>query len=232
MDSRKIPKNEFPEWPASAAEAVLIQNRLRHLVSLRDSVKNPKIIAGVDCSYDVKNNLSYGFIVLMRIGELKIFEEVRAELPTHFPYIPGFLSFREVPVILKALEKLKTRPDILMVDGQGFAHPRRVGVASHLGVLAGIPSIGVAKSRLCGRFEEPGETKGAYSQLSDKGEMIGYVLRSKERTKPLFVSAGHGISHASALKITLNCLQKHRLPEPTRIADKLSKEKGDKTILI
>lgn len=230
MSTKKLLKGNFPSdlpiWPANAAEAVKIQNQLRYLVKIQDDYGQPKTIAGVDCSYDIKNNLSRAYIIVMDFSSLHIIEEARAELPTEFPYIPGFLSFREIPVILEAMKKLKTQPDMLMVDGQGVAHPRRLGIAAHLGVLTDLPAFGVAKSRLCGKFEELPPHKGATTKLNDKGEMIGYVLRSKERTNPLFISAGHKVSHETALNITIQSLRKHRLPEPTRIADKISKQKN------
>jgi deoxyribonuclease V len=128
-------------------------------------------------------------------------------------------------VLLEALAQLPEKPDLLMVDGQGVAHPRRLGIAAHLGVLTDIAAIGVAKSRLCGHFKEPGPYKGDHQVLKDRSEMIGYVLRSKDKTNPLFISAGHRITHDTALKLVLQCLIKHRLPEPTRIADKLSKDR-------
>ena len=191
-----------------------------------------RTVAGVDVSYDIKQNISYAFIVAMKLDELLPLTTVKAELPTAFPYIPGLLSFREIPIILKALDLLKEKPDLLMVDGQGIAHPRRMGIASHLGVLMDIPAIGVAKSRLTGKYEEPGPQKGNTSLLFHKEERIGTVLRSKDNTLPLFISPGHRMSHETALKITLDCLRRHRLPEPTRIADKLSKQKKNSLVLI
>ena len=146
-------------------------------------------------------------------------------MPTGFPYIPGLLSFRELPVVLKALQQLSELPDLLMVDGQGIAHPRRLGIAAHLGIMLDWPAIGVAKSRLTGKYNEPGNRKGDQSPLLDKNEKIGTVLRSKDNTAPLFISPGHRMSQETALEFTLQCLVKHRLPEPTRIADKISKEK-------
>ncbi len=219
-------------WPKNAAEAVVVQNILRHRVKLLDDFADPVTIAGVDCSYDIKSNLSYAFIVLMNMTDMKVLATARAELPTEFPYIPGFLSFREIPVILKALEQLPQKPDIFMVDGQGIAHPRRLGIAAHLGVITDTPAIGVAKSRLCGTYQEPDNIKGAMKPLMDKGEQIGIVMRSKDNVKPLFVSAGHRISHKKAADITISCLSNYRLPEPTRIADKISKQKNNIAILI
>lgn len=211
--------------PKDVSDAIAMQKQLRLQVNLRNSLNNPQLIAGVDCSYDIKNNISYAVVVLMRMGEFKPLNIIRAQAPTTFPYIPGFLSFREIPVILKALQQLEQMPDLFMVDGQGVAHPRRFGIAAHLGVLTHIPAIGVAKSLLCGHYQEPLMTKGSCSDLIDKNEKIGTVLRSKDNIKPLFISPGHLIDHETAVEITLRCLLRHRLPEPTRIADKLSKQK-------
>jgi deoxyribonuclease V len=223
---KTFPRPDSSLIPANATEAIAIQKDLRHKVSLKNGFNNMELIAGVDCSYDIKNNLSRAVIVLMKIDDLKPLESIMALMPITFPYIPGLLSFREIPVIMAALSHLSQKPDILMVDGQGIAHPRRLGIASHLGVLTGIASVGVAKSRLIGKFEEPGKDKGSVAELYDKGEKIGHVLRSKINTKPLFVSPGHMIDHETALGLVLKCLVNYRLPQPTHIADKLSKTKN------
>lgn len=212
-------------WPCTAKEAILIQNDLKNKVKIQDDFGSLEYIAGIDCSYDLKNKLSFAIIVIMKLGELHPLEVIRAELPTTFPYIPGLLSFREIPVILTALKQIKISPDMLMVDGHGIAHPRRLGIAAHLGVLLNIPSIGVAKSKLTGRYYEPNPTKGSVSELTDKGLQIGTVLRTKNNVKPLFISPGHRVGHKRAVDIVLQCLTKYRLPEPTRIADKISKIK-------
>jgi deoxyribonuclease V len=212
-------------WPETATEATRVQSELRHQVRLENDFGTIKLIAGVDVSYDIKTNITRAFIVLIDAKTLQPVSDVKAELPTTFPYIPGFLSFREIPAILAALKKLKTTPGLLMVDGQGVAHPRRMGIAAHLGVLTDMPSIGVAKSRLTGTYKEPDLFKGAHSLLMDKRERIGTVLRSKDNVKPLFISAGHRIDQDTALDIVKDCLTKYRLPEPTRLADKMSKQK-------
>lgn len=211
--------------PASVAEAIAIQKQLQDRVRLKDDFGNLRLIAGVDVSYDKNADITKAFIVLMSFEHLLPLKSVTATLPTSFPYVPGLLSFREIPAILQALQRLEQMPDLLMVDGQGIAHPRRLGIAAHLGVITDFPSIGVAKSRLTGSFETLGAAKGAAVPLMDKNERIGTVLRSKEKCNPLFVSPGHRVSQESALKITLRCLTRYRLPEPTRIADKLSKAK-------
>lgn len=216
---------KLSDWPSNAGEAVALQKKLRDQVHIRNDFTRLQVIAGVDVSYHLQSNLTRAFIVCMRLDALKVIESVKAELPTTFPYVPGLLSFREIPAILKAMESLSQQPDMLMVDGQGIAHPRRMGIAAHLGVLTDIPAIGVAKSRLTGRYDEPGVHKGEQALLMDKGERIGTVLRSKDNTNPLFISPGHRVDHETAVTITMRCLTRYRLPEPTRIADKLSKEK-------
>jgi deoxyribonuclease V len=208
--------------------AVTIQNELQKHVHIEDDFNTPlKIIAGVDVSYNIKNNLTHAFIVLIDAETLKPIADVVASKDTDFPYIPGFLSFREIPTILQALKNLPhdKQPDLLRVDGQGIAHPRRMGIAAHLGVLTDTPSIGVAKSRLTGSYTMPGSHKGDTSPLSYKKEIIGTVLRSRDNVKPLFVSPGHRVSVETSLHIVEKCLTKYRLPEPTRLADKLSKTK-------
>lgn len=215
----------LPEFitPESENAARAVQNELRAKLRLHDEFGELKIIAGVDVGYDPKRNLAHASIVTMQPSELKPVEQVEAFVPAKFPYIPGLLSFREIPAILAALAKLKTVPDLLMVDGHGIAHYRRVGIAAHLGIILDMPSIGVAKSRLSGNFAMPGLNRGEQSPLMMGQERIGTVLRSKDKVKPLFISPGHRVSVKSALAITLQCLTKYRLPEPTRMADKFSK---------
>lgn len=212
-------------WPTSAKEAIAIQQQLRTQVITEVEPLQFEYVAGIDCSYDIKRNLSFAIIVIMRLDDLIPLEIVRAELPTYFPYVPGLLSFREIPVILAAFKQLQIHPDLLMVDGQGVAHPRGLGIASHLGVLLDMPAIGVAKSRLTGHYIEPSLTRGSSSELMNKDTQIGTVLRSKDKVKPLFISPGHRVGQQQAVELVLQCLTKYRLPEPTRIADKISKIK-------
>lgn len=211
--------------PSDATEAISIQKALRSKLRLENDFGRLGIVAGIDVSYNILTNISRAVIVLMTLDPLELQVSAMAHLPTAFPYIPGLLSFREIPVILEAMQVLPFQPDLLMVDGQGIAHPRRLGIAAHLGVLTDIPSIGVAKSRLTGTCQEIGSMKGDRSFLMDRSERIGTVLRSKERTLPLFVSPGHRIDHETAVEIVLSCMRGYRLPEPTRIADKFSKIK-------
>jgi len=215
--------------PANAKDAIAIQNDLRGAVVLRDDFETPRLIAGIDIGFDTRNNRGRAAVVLIDAATLEPVASAVAFLPLDFPYIPGLLSCREIPVILKALEALPQKPDLLMVDGQGIAHPRRLGIAAHLGVLLDRPAIGVAKSRLVGEFTEPGPLKGATSPLWHRDEQVGIVLRSRDYTRPLFISSGHRIGHDSALAIVSQCLTRYRLPEPTRLADKFSKTLKQRT---
>lgn len=212
-------------WPESIEAARAVQEEMRHKVMVADDFGTVRRIAGVDVGYDMERNLGRASVVVIDVESMEPMASAQAYLTPGFPYVPGFLSFREVPVILRALACLPEQPDLLMVDGQGIAHPRRFGIAAHLGVKTGLPSVGVAKSLLTGRYEEPGEERGSQSVLIDRSgsEQIGTVLRSKDKVKPLFISPGHRVSQESAVGFVLQCLTKYRLPEPTRLADKFSK---------
>lgn len=212
-----------PDLKPLVDEARRTQEQLRHQVSLKDDLGVIRTVAGIDAGYDMARNLTKAVAVLLDFDTLELTFSAVSLTPTDFPYIPGFLSFREIPAILESLACLPRTPDLLMVDGQGVAHPRRLGIAAHLGVVTGLPSIGVAKSRLCGSFAAPEAVKGRISPLMDKGEQIGHVLCSKDKCNPLFISAGHRISHDTALRLTQKCLTTYRLPEPTRLADHMSK---------
>jgi deoxyribonuclease V len=205
----------------SADEAVAIQQRLSALVAGENGFDPTQVhtIAGVDASY---RDRAYAAVVVLTVPDLEVVEEVVAERETPFPYVPGLLSFREAPAVLDAMEKLTARPDLLMFDGQGVAHPRRLGIASHMGVYLGMPSIGCAKSRLTGRYEEPGPAAGDMAPLMYGREQIGVVLRSKPRTNPLFISIGHLIDLPTAIRFVLQTLRGYRLPEPIRLADRLA----------
>lgn len=224
---RKYPPpvpDAHPLYPASTAEALTIQRDLIGRLELSNRFGSVGTIAGIDVGYDIAANASKASIVVLDFPGLRVIEAVTASLPTGFPYIPGLLSFREIPVILEALKRLRTVPDLLMVDGQGIAHPRRMGIAAHLGLVTGLPTIGVAKSRLCGQFEEPGLLRGDRSDLIEKGERIGVALRSRDGTRPLFISPGHRIDIETSVEFVLKCLTRYRLPEPTRLADRYSKK--------
>ena len=209
-------------WDVSPEEAVAIQQRLRAHVRPTNSftLESLRTVAGVDAAYREGGRAA---VVVLSYPDMRPLEEVVASRETVFPYVPGLLSFREAPAVLDALAKLRTRPDLLIFDGQGYAHPRRLGLAAHLGVYLDMPSIGCAKSRLIGRYDEPGPNPGDRSPLVDRGEVIGAVLRTKPRTNPLFISIGHKIDLDTAVAVVLRCLRGYRLPEPTRLADRLSK---------
>jgi deoxyribonuclease V len=209
-------------WDVTPKEAIAIQQRLRGLVRIGDDYAPPRYVAGVDVGFEERNTITRAAVAVLSFPELELVERAIARLPTSFPYVPGLLSFREVPAVLAALEQLSRLPDMLLCDGQGLAHPRRLGIASHLGVLLDLPTIGVAKSRLCGRHDEPGEDKGAWEPLWDGEELIGCVLRSRSRVKPLYISPGHRVGFDTARELVLACTTRYRLPETTRWAHRLA----------
>ncbi|MBD2347108.1 deoxyribonuclease V [Anabaena subtropica] len=210
-------------WLLSVDEAITIQEELRNQVITQDQFSQPvQYVAGVDMGFEADGTISRAAVAVLSFPDLQIIETNLAYRPTSFPYIPGFLSFREIPAILDALEKIETTPDIILCDGQGIAHPRRLGIASHLGVLLNIPTIGVAKSLLIGKHEELPDTRGSWQPLIHRGETIGAVLRTRIGVKPVYVSSGHKISLLTAIDYVLRCTPKYRLPETTRVADKLA----------
>lgn len=210
-------------WPSKVAEARVIQESLRHRVITEGGPPSLRRIAGVDIHVAPATGLTWAAIAVLEWPGLELCQSVLAAVPTGFPYVPGYLSFREIPAALAALALVDPAPDLLMVDGHGIAHPRRMGIAAHLGVLTDLPTIGVAKSRLCGRHEEPPAERGGRVPLTDKGQTIGIVLRSRTRSRPLYVSVGHRIALEPAVELVLATLTGYRLPEPTRVADKLSR---------
>jgi deoxyribonuclease V len=206
------------DWQVSLTEARQIQERLAARVSHRNHVRDVHFVAGIDVAAGRKAGLATAAVVVLSypwIAAVEI-EVVKGEL--NYPYIPGFLSFRELPLALRACEKLATIPDLLIVDGQGIAHPRRLGLASHLGLLISRPTIGCAKSPLCGTFSVPDSPAGSYSEVVENGETIAVALRTKNGVKPVFVSVGHKVSLSAARKWVLDCCRGYRLPEPTRLA--------------
>lgn len=203
-------------WDVTPAEARAIQERLRGRVSRRNSRRTVRHVAGVDIS--VKHDRARAAMVVLSFPDLQLVEVALAEEPVPFPYVPGLLSFREIPSILAAAERLTVDPDLVLVDGQGIAHPRRFGLASHLGVLLDKPTIGCAKTRLIGTHKEPYHESGCYTDLWDKDELIGAVLRTRTNVKPLYISIGHKIELPTALDRVLDCCRGFRLPEPTRMA--------------
>ena len=223
-----------PELAPSRLEyhaAVAFQQRLRGLVVTSGLVRSPRLVAGVDVSYDfVPTRFSerkkaseelYAAVVVLELPSLRVVESVGVAGRAEFPYVPGLLSFRELPPLLKAFRKLRTTPDAVLVDGQGIAHPRRCGLASHLGLVLDLPTVGCAKSRLIGEYREPALRRGSESDLLDGGEIIGRVVRTRDRVTPLFVSVGHKISLDAAVALVLECAARFRLPETTRQAHTL-----------
>ncbi len=209
-------------WDLAPARARELQTELAGRVILEDRLGEVGLVTGVDCGFEDAGRTTRAALATMAWPGLEIVEQAIARRPTTFPYVPGLLSFRELPAVLAAFESLGATPDLLLCDGQGIAHPRRLGIASHLGLLLDLPAIGVGKSRLVGEFEDPGLEKGASSPLRDGGEIIGTVLRSRSGVRPLFVSPGHLISVATAARWALATTTRFRLPEPIRAADRLA----------
>ncbi len=210
--------NRLHAWQVSQAQARDIQQRLAAQVSRSSQVINPHFIAGVDISVGKEQGMAKGAVVVLNYPELRLVETQVAQGELGIPYIPGMLSFREAPLILAACEKLANTPDLILVDGQGIAHPRRLGLASHLGLFLDTPTIGCAKSRLCGSHEVPDVEPGSCAEIIDRGETIGVALRTKLGVKPIYVSIGHKIDLESAVQWVLKCCRGYRLPEPTRLA--------------
>ncbi|RAY12530.1 endonuclease V [Actinomadura craniellae] len=212
-----------PTWPATPQEALAEQDRLRPLVDLAGP--GPQTIAtaaGLDVTY--AGDRLAAAVVVLDAGTLDVIEESVVEGVPAFPYVPGLFAFRELPALLDALEALTTVPDLLVCDGHGLAHPRRFGLACHLGVLTGLPAVGVAKTPLLGGYDEPGPERGAASPLRDGGETVGTVLRTQAGVKPVYVSAGHRIDLPTARRHVLALSPRYRLPETTRRADHLSRQ--------
>lgn len=209
-------------WEVTPAEAVAIQQRLGGMVETADRLGPVARVAGVDVGFEDEGRIMRAAVAVLSFPGLALVEQAVARRPTSFPYVPGLLSFREVPAVLDALGQLCAPPDLLLCDGQGTAHPRRFGIACHLGVLCDLPAIGVAKTRLIGRHGELPEEKGAWVPLKDKGEVIGAVVRSRKGIAPLYVSPGHRISLETAIRLVLACAPRYRLPETTRQAHRLA----------
>jgi len=209
-------------WDLDPAAAIALQRNLRAHLILTDRIGPVRRVAGVDVGFEAGGAVTRAAVAVLRYPELDVLETVVARRPTTFPYIPGLLSFRELPAVLAALDRLREPPDLLLCDGQGIAHPRRFGIASHLGLLVDIPSIGVAKSRLCGAHEEPPNQRGAWTPLRAEGEIIGAALRTRVGVKPLYVSSGHRIGLETAIAYVMGCCARYRLPETTRHAHRLA----------
>jgi len=221
-------KVQQPDWPKDAKTAIALQRQLAsQIITTNDlDLANLKYVAGVDAGFEDGGTITRAAVVVLTFPELELIEMAIARLPTTFPYVPGLLSFREAPALLEALRKIETEPDLILCDGQGLAHPRRLGIASHLGLLVNKPTIGVAKSRYIGTYDEPDLEKGNHSKLMDKDEQIGAVVRTRTNVKPLFISSGHRISLETAIDLVLKCTTKYKLPETTRLADRLASRRG------
>lgn len=234
-------KKPLPSWPADLAAARALQERLRHRVAARDGLGDVRCVAGIDVGFEQGGRVARAAVAVLDFPALTLREYAVVREPTRLPYVPGYLSFRELPAVLRAMKKLKRKPDLLLCDGQGFAHPRRFGLACHLGVLTDIPSIGVAKSRLIGepRGRLGGEKgswvplmdvpsplsplpKGEGSEPSARSEIIGAVLRTRAGVKPVYVSIGHRVCLETAIGYVLRCTTRYRLPETTRLAHRLA----------
>jgi len=215
---RRVKVKRLHSWQLDSIQALDMQRRLAIRVSRSTKVVAPRFIAGVDISVPKGPGMATGAVVVLNYPELELVEKKVVQGKLDFPYIPGLLSFRESPLILAVYERLTVTPDLILVDGQGIAHPRRMGLASHLGLFLNTPTIGCAKSRLCGSHGEPGIEPGKYAELVDDGETIGVVLRTKLGVKPLYISIGHNIDLETAVYWVLECCRGYRLPEPTRLA--------------
>ena len=195
-----------------------MQNQLHNQIIDKDDLGKIQSVAGTDIGF--KGNLACASIVVLRYPDLEPVDLAVAETTASFPYIPGLLSFRETPLLLEAVKQLRTEPDLIIADGHELAHPRRFGIACHLGLILDKPAIGCAKSRLCGNYSEPSNRKGAFKYIRDKGEIIGAVLRSRSNVNVVYVSVGHRVSLDTAIELTLSCCKQYKIPETTRYAHK------------
>jgi deoxyribonuclease V len=211
-------------WNVSPLEAEAIQQRLRSLVETSDRLQELHRIAGVDVFFARDNKFARAAVAVLSFPDLKLITSVTAQRPVEFPYIPGLFAFRELPAVLDALARLETQPDLILYDGHGIAHPRRFGIASHLGILMDCPTIGVGKTCLIGHHAELPSEKGSCVPLEDGDEMVGTVLRTQTGVKPIYVSIGHRISLPTAVRLVLACTIRYRLPETTREAHRLACE--------
>jgi len=220
---------ELHGWDLTTTEARDLQLELASRVVLKGSPRSPRLIAGADVAYLRRSKRLAAALLLLRRppkpeDEWETVEEVQLDGPATFPYVPGLLSFREAPIVLECFRRLRTKPDLVLIDGQGIAHPRGFGLACHLGLWLGISTIGCAKSRLIGKYREPGPRKGRWTRLHHGGKAVGGVLRTRDHVKPLFVSPGYGVGIAPAVRLALLCTGRYRIPEPTRRAHQAAEE--------
>lgn len=215
-----------PRWNVAVSEMLQLQRELAPLVSLQDELEEIRLVGGVDLAFGRNADEGRGVVVVWRPSDGAVVEEVVVEMPITIPYIPGLLAFREGPLVEAALRQIQSEPDVLLFDGQGIAHPRGLGIAAHVGVLLDRPTVGVGKTRLYGQAEEPDLEPGSRTPLlRPDGTPIGVLLRTRLRSKPLYVSPGHRVSPERAGEIAMSCVRGHRLPEPIFLADRLSKQK-------
>lgn len=210
---------ELHRWDVTPAEARQIQLDLRERVERRGRLGRVRRVAGADCAFDLRRGRALAGVVLYSFPDLEEIERATAVRPLEFPYVPGLLSFREAPALLAALGRLRHHPDVVFIDGHGLAHPRRFGIACHIGVWLDIPTVGCAKSRLIGQYDEPAHAAGSWTPLRDAGETVGAVLRSRSGVNPIYVSTGHRVSLAQAVQLVLQVSDGYRIPRPTRDAD-------------
>ncbi|SEQ99787.1 Endonuclease V [Azotobacter beijerinckii] len=220
------PDSPFGDWDGTPAGARLLQRELARQVLLQDDFPVLRLVAGVDVGFEEAGHVTRAAAVLLDVETLEPLAERLVRMPTSMPYVPGLLSFRELPAVLHALAELPQVPDLVFCDGQGIAHPRRLGIAAHLGVVSGLPTIGVAKKILVGTHAELGPRRGNQVDLVYQGDVVGTVLRSKDGVRPLIVSPGHRVSLASAPRLVMACVTRYRLPEPTRLADRLASRRA------
>lgn len=212
-------------WDLTPGEALEVQRRLRSSVETVDRLSGPRTVAGVDVGF-ADRTTAVAAVAVLGFPGLETLEEVWVRRPVDFPYVPGLLSFREVPAVLAALERLSRAPDLILCDAHGFAHPRRFGLACHLGLVTDRPAVGVAKSRLVGRHRDPASERGSRCDLVDGDEVIGAVVRTRTAVRPVYVSVGHRVGLDTAVDLVLRCTTRYRLPEPTRRADRLASGRG------
>jgi len=220
---------DLHRWDVSPREAAAIQIKLQEKFIKSDALPKVRFVAGADASFTKSDKLVHGAVSIFSFPELTLVERKIATLPIAFPYVPGLLTFREGPVLLECFRKLNNVPDLIIFDGQGIAHPRRMGIATHMGILLDTPSIGCAKSHLYGEFSLPPGSKGSYEYISDKeGEIIGACLRTWDNVRPVFVSVGYRIGLKTAIDVILKCVTGYRLPEPLRDAHKSAEDAKEK----
>jgi len=217
--------HRFHSWDVTPAEAIRIQQQMRERVIRRGAVPAPEFVAGADAAFDIAAHRVYAAVVVLRFPSLEPVETVVTVSRLSFPYIPGLLSFREAPALLRAFAKVRHDPQVVFIDGHGVSHPRAAGIACHIGLSLDRPVIGCAKSLLTGAYKEPALSRGASSPLyGDAGTIIGAVVRTRDHVRPMFVSIGHKIGLAQAIRLTLACGKGYRVPEPTRQADLLAEQ--------